>query len=267
MTHAPLDREQALALARRAAQAGAKIAMDKRISMERLVMESKGVTDYVTDVDRSAQAAIVAMIQNAYPAHRILAEEEGATGLGDPASPFLWIIDPLDGTKPYVHGKDEFACIIALTENGESVIGVMELPARKESFWGIRGGGAFMNGNVITHLRDTIDLDDAILCTNMGGKSRGTEKSTTMIYPRCASLQNYGCAAAEMAEILKGKNDGVFFDGVHLWDVAPASLLIEEAGGRSRTELKDVNNARGGVRCVASTEPIFDELCRFVFQK
>ncbi len=263
----PLDGTQALALARRAAQAGSKIAMDKRTSMARLVVEPKEITDYVTDVDRAAQSTIIAMIRDTYPDHRILAEETGAEGLGDPASPFLWIIDPLDGTKPYVHGKDEFACIIALEENGQSVLGVMELPARKDSFWGTRRGGAFWNDTRITHLRATRDLDDAILCTNIGGKSRGTDKVITFTHPRCSSLQNYGCAAAEMAEILKGRNDGVFFEGVHLWDVAPACLLIEEAGGRSRTELMDPNNPRGGVRCVASTEPIFDELCTFVFRK
>jgi len=261
-----LDLNRALDTARRAAQTGAKIAMDKRASPEKLVVKAKEITDYVTDVDRTAQAAIIAMIRDSYPDHRILAEEDGAEGLGDPSSPFLWIIDPLDGTKPYVHGKDEFACIIALQENGQTVLGVMEMPAKNESFWGTRGGGAFFNGKAITHLRQTRDLDDAILCTNMGGKSRGTEKIMTFTHPRCASLQNYGCAAVEMAEVLKGRNDGVFFDGVHLWDVAPASLLIEEAGGRSRTELKDPKNPRGGVRCVASTAPIFEELCRFVFR-
>ena len=263
---APVDPARALDTARKAAQAGAKIAMNKRASLERLVIEAKEVTDYVTDVDRAAQAAIIAMIRNAYPDHRILAEEDGAEGLGDPSSPFRWIIDPLDGTKPYVHGKDEFACIIALEENGQTILGVMELPAKNESYWGTRGGGAFLNDKAITGLRATKDLDDAILCTNMGGKPRGTDKIMTFTHPRCASLQNYGCAAVEMAEILKGKNDGIFFDGVHLWDVAPACLLIEEAGGRSRTELKDVNNPRGGVRCIASTQSIFEELCRFVFK-
>lgn len=261
-----VDLTQALETARRAAQTGAKIAMNKRTSLERLVVEAKEITDYVTDVDRSAQAAIIAMIRTSFHDHRILAEEDGAEGLGDPASPFLWIIDPLDGTKPYVHGKDEFACIIALEEAGQTVLGVMELPAKKDSFWGTRGGGAFLNGDRITNLRATRDLDDAILCTNMGGKSRGTDKVMTIAHPRCASLQNYGCAAVEMSEILKGRNDGVFFEGVHLWDVAPACLLIEEAGGRSRTELMDPKNPRGGVRCVASTAPIFEELCRFVFK-
>ncbi|MDO8468517.1 MAG: inositol monophosphatase [Candidatus Peribacter sp.] len=260
------DLAQALAIARRAAQAGAKIAMNKRESLGRLVVEAKEITDYVTDVDRTAQAAIIAMIRETYPDHRILAEEAGAEGLGDPSSPFLWIIDPLDGTKPYVHGKDEFACIIALQENGQNIIGVMEAPAKNDSFWGTRGGGAFWNGKAVNGLRQTRDLDDAILCTNMGGKSRGTDKVMTITHPRCASLQNYGCAAVEMAEILKGRNDGVFFEGVHLWDVAPACLLIEEAGGRSRTELMDPKNPRGGVRCVASTQPIFEELCRFVFK-
>ncbi|MFH0851893.1 MAG: inositol monophosphatase [Candidatus Peregrinibacteria bacterium] len=259
------DLARALETARTAAQAGAKIAMNKRISLEHLVVEAKEITDYVTDVDCTAQAAIIAIVRETFPDHRLLAEEDGAEGLGDPSSPFCWIIDPLDGTKPYVHGKDEFACIIALEEAGKTILGVMEVPTKKESFWGTRGGGAFLNSEAIANLRATRNLDDAILCTNMGGKSRGTDKVMTVRHPRCASLQNYGCAAVEMAEILKGRNDGVFFEGVHLWDVAPACLLIEEAGGRSRTELMDPKNPRCGVRCVASTTPIFDDLCAFVF--
>jgi len=258
---------QALDVARRAAQAGAEIAMRKRTSKERLIVEAKEVTDYVTDVDRAAQVAVIAIIRDAFPDHRILAEEDGAEHLGDPASPFCWIIDPVDGTKPYVHGKDEFGCLVALQENGVTLLGVMALPAKKETFWSTRKGGAFLNGGKIAGLRATRDLDDAILCTNMGGKSRGTEKIMTITHPRCASLQNYGCAAVEMAEVIKGRNDGVFFEGVHLWDVAPACLLINEAGGKSRTELMDPKNPRGGVRCVASTTPIFDELCDFVFKE
>lgn len=261
----PLDLAQALEVARSAAHAGAEIAMRKRASRERLHVEEKEVTDYVTDVDRRAQNAIVTLLRKHYPDHRILAEETGAEHLGDPASPYCWIIDPLDGTKPYVHGKNEFACIIALQRNERGILGVMEMPALGTTYWGSQGEGAYRNGERITALRPTRDLDDAILCTNMGGTSRGSGKTATVTYPRCASLQNYGCAAVEMAHILNGWNDGVFFDGVHLWDVAPATLLIEEAGGRTRTELKDPRDPRGGVRCVASTKPIFDELCRFVF--
>ncbi|OIO54671.1 hypothetical protein AUJ46_02510 [Candidatus Peregrinibacteria bacterium CG1_02_54_53] len=264
---ASLDLTLALDLARRAAETGAQIAMQKRQSSEELVIDTKEVTDYVTDVDHAAQAAIVSMIRNEFPKHRILAEEDGAENLGDPSSPYCWIIDPVDGTKPYVHGKDEFGCLVALQQDGTTQLGVMVLPARNETFWTQRGTGAFLNGKAITHLRQTRDLDDAILCTNIGGKSRGTDKIMTVTHPRCASVQNYGCAAAEIAEILKGRNDGVFFDGVRLWDVAPGCLMVKEAGGKSRTELADPQDPRGRVRCVASTQPIFDELCRFVFKK
>jgi len=262
-----LNFSEAFDIARKAAEEGAALAMRKRASSEKLLVEAKEVTDYVTDADRAAQSAVIEMIRAAFPDHRILAEEDGAENLGDPASPFCWIIDPIDGTKPYVHGKDEFGCLIALQENEVTQLGVMVLPAKKETFWSTRKGGAFLNGKKITILRATRDLDDAILCTNMGGRTRGTAKIATVTYPRCASLQNYGCAAAEIAAVLRGQNDGIFFEGVHLWDVAPGCLLIEEAGGKSRTELMDPENPRGGVRCVASTATIFDELCAFVFRQ
>ncbi len=263
---ASLDLAQALDLAQRAAASGAQIAMQKRQSSEELVIDTKEVTDYVTDVDHAAQAAIITMIQSEFPDHRILAEERGAENMGNPSSSYCWIIDPLDGTKVYVHGKDEFGCLIALQKDDHTVVGVSVLPVKGETYWAVRGKGAFLNGKPVTKLRPTRDLDDAILCTNMGGKSRGTDKIMTFTHPRCASLQNYGCAGFEIAEILKRGNDGVFFDGVHLWDIAPGCLMVEEAGGKSRIELMDPQNPRGGVRCVASTAPIFDELCEFVFK-
>jgi myo-inositol-1(or 4)-monophosphatase len=214
-------------------------------------------------VDTAAQKTIVSIIRRAFPDHRILAEEEGANAFGDPSSPYRWVIDPLDGTVPYMHGKPEFACIVALQENNRTIVGAIVLPEKGERFWGARGVGAFFNGKRVRHLRKTKNMHDAILCANFQRESH----ALTLRGPRCASIQNCGCAAMELMDILKGQNDGVFFEGPRLWDVAAGCLLIEEAGGRSRTELTDPRNPRGAIRCVASTPEIFEELCAFVFRK
>ena len=85
--------------------------------------------------------------------------------------------------------------------------------------------------------------------------------------PFCASIENYGNAVEEFAVVLKGWNDGVFFNGPKLWDTAAGCLMIEEAGGLSRTELKERGNDRSGVLCVATTKEIFEEVERFVFEE
>jgi len=262
-----VDLTQALDVARQAAQAGADIAMRSRASRENIHVKEKGTADWVTDVDFAAQAAVISVIRAAFPDHRILAEEEGTDVSGDPSSPYQWIVDPLDGTVPYIHGKNTFGCIVSLRERETILTAATVLPALGESFWAQRGGGAYFNGRKLKGLRATRSIFDAILCTNQGGHSRGTEKVITFQYPRCASLQNYGCAAAEIGDILKGQNDGCFFDGVKLWDIAAGCLFAEEAGGRAIYALNDPANEYGGVRCVISTKPIFEELCAFVFRK
>lgn len=254
-----LDLAKALALARQAADAGAEVAMRKRESSEHLTVRAKGKADWVTDVDHAAQAAIIEIIRSAYPDHRFLAEEEGADALGDQQSPFCWIIDPLDGTTPYIHGSEHFGTIIALQENDTTIIGAMTIPMRDERFWSRKGDGAYLNGKRITSLRATQSMDDAIICANLGRHTPCYD----VAHFRCSSLHCYGCAATMAAELLKGHNDGLILEGgPHLWDTAAACLMIAEAGGRVREVLEDPLNRRGSVFCVASTPPIFEELCR-----
>jgi len=258
-----LNLPEAIDTARKAADIGAAIAMRKRESAEELNVQSKGKADFVTDVDHMAQAAIIEIIRTRYPDHRFLAEEEGADAFGDPASPYRWIIDPLDGTTPYIHGSNEFGTIIALQKNEETILGAITIPVKDERFWSAKGQGAFFNGKRISSLRATQSLDDAIICANLGRHA----PSYDLMSFRCGSLQNTGCAATMIAEILKGHNDGLLFDaGPHLWDTAAGCLMIEEASGKSRTELLDPHDPRCKVRCVASTPPIFKELCKLLWE-
>jgi myo-inositol-1(or 4)-monophosphatase len=259
------DLSRALDIARKAAEAGAALAINRRTSHGDLRIESKGIGDFVTDIDHAAQKIIIDIIRKTYPDHRFLAEEEGADKLGNPTSPFRWIIDPLDGTLPYIHGKQEFGTIIALQEKDTTIIGVMILPETNDRFWAMRSGGTFWNDEPV-HLRKTSTIGESILCTNMSRNSRRKGDQIEVHAPLCASLENYGCAAAEIGAILKGQNDGALFaNGPKLWDIAAGCLLVEEAGGKARCELQDLGNSRGPVLAVASTKPIFEELENFVF--
>lgn len=260
MNKASFDLQAALDLALRAADAGAEIAMRKHTSVKTLRVQEKEAADFVTDVDRASQEIIIDLIRRVFPDHRILAEEDGADGIGDPASPYRWIIDPLDGTAPFIHGKPDFGCIVALQYQDQTIVGAMTLPELNERFWGAKNLGAFFNGMQVTALRKTKNMHDAILCTNFR-----RQEGPLVRVPLCASLQNYGCAAKEIGDIIKGQNDGVFFNGVRAWDIAAGFLFVEEAGGKAYWEFKDPNNPRDGVRAVASTAPIFEELRAFAF--
>lgn len=221
--------------------------------------------DFVTDVDTSTQKFIVDRIRAAYPDHRFVGEEEGADSFGDPKSPFQWVIDPLDGTTNFIHASPNFGSMIALLENGKPVIGVIALPMRQQIYSAKKGGGAFCNGKKL-RVRETRDMNDAILSTNLNSRAKECNGEFHVSIVQCASLHNYGCAACEMAAIADGLNDGIYYERVGLWDIAPGSLIVEEAGGKAEFRLRDTNDVRKGVDGVAGTKKIFDELRTFIFR-
>lgn len=216
-------------------------------------------SDLVTEVDQKTQEAVIAEIQSHFPDHRFIGEEQGAESLGDPDSPYEWIIDPLDGTTNFIHGKHSFGTIVAVQKDGVLLAGAMHLPLLKQWFWGGKGAGAFFNGDVIK-LRNTGSLDKAVLNCNLIHRAKDINGTLHVTLPPCRSIENYGCAAEELGEILMGHTDGVFFDGIRLWDICVGFLLIEEAGGKMAYIAEEPGNPKGGYTCAASTADIFDEL-------
>lgn len=231
--------------------------------------------DLVTEVDGLAQEMIIETILKTFPDHGFITEETVGAKHAAPLqknrnAAYQWIIDPLDGTTNFIHGKREFATMIALAERREGglefLLGVIHAPLLGQRFSGAKGLGAFANDRSIT-LRKTKDMVDAITSTNIAARAREFPDGTlaTPILP-CGSIHNYGCAAMEMGAILLGENDGVFYDGVGLWDIAAPCAILAEAGGKYHYELREAGDVRSGVRCVASTPPIFQELCMFLFR-
>ncbi len=231
------------------------------------VTTKESATDFVTDLDHKAQEIMITVIQKHFPEHRFIAEEDGAESLGDAKSPYEWILDPLDGTLNFIHGRENFGTIVTVQKNGELLAGAMELPILGQRFYGAKGGGAFYNDKPVK-LRRTKGMNDAILnCNTMRRAVQGNDGIFRATMPQCASIENSGCAAQELGEILRGKTDGAFFLGIRLWDIACGFLLIQEAGGSMRYDALEPENPRTGYRCAASTAPIFEELWEWVETK
>ena len=267
-----LDLHAALEIAVHAANIAGNILLHKQQELLTRGYASIGVGtksgphDYATDADREAQKIIVDTLHKQFPDHRFLGEEGDTDHLGDPASPYRWIIDPLDGTTNFIHGKPNYGTIIALQNDGETILGVMIRHQANETYTAIRGGGTFLNGKRC-HVRKTAGMDDAILACNIAHRAHKTPSGLLMVpIPLCASIENYSNAIEEFCVVLKGWNDGVFFHGPCLWDVAAGCLMIEEAGGKARTALEEPGNDRCGVLCAATTKEIFDAVETFVFE-
>ena len=102
-----------LNIAVKAARRAASVINRASAQLDLIAVQTKGPNDFVTEVDRAAEAAIIEVLHETYPGHAILAEESGLSGEGE----YCWIIDPLDGTTNFIHGFPQYAISIALTRN------------------------------------------------------------------------------------------------------------------------------------------------------
>src|SRR5262245_19668561 len=108
-----------------------------------LQVRSKGTNDFVTQVDKASEDAIIQILRQAYPDHAILAEESGLTESAK--AEYRWIIDPLDGTTNFIHGFPQYCVSIAVQHRGVTAHGVVYDPGRNELFTASKGSGAFLD--------------------------------------------------------------------------------------------------------------------------
>lgn len=152
-----------LNIAVKAARRAGQIINRASLDIDSLNIGVKQQSDYVTEVDRAAEAAIIAVLREAYPAYGILAEESGLAGT-DANAEFQWIIDPLDGTTNFIHGVPQYAISIGLAKQGVMQQAVVYDSNRNEIFTASKGGGAFVNGKRIRVAKRT-RLDETLIGT------------------------------------------------------------------------------------------------------
>jgi len=222
-----------LNIAVKAARAAGAIINRASLDVDKVQVEQKGVNDFVTEVDKHAEAVIVETILQAYPGHGILAEESGRE-LGAKDSEFVWIIDPLDGTTNFIHGFPVYAVSIALAWRGVVQQAVVYDPNRNDLFYASRGRGAFLNDRRI-RVSKRLRLADSLIGTGFpfrkGDNFKRYMKMFEEISQQCAGLRRPGAASLDLCYVAAGYYDGFFETGLSPWDIAAASLIITEAGG------------------------------------
>ncbi|MDM8559526.1 inositol-1-monophosphatase [Candidatus Parabeggiatoa sp. HSG14] len=195
-----------------------------------LLIESKSKNDFVSEVDRQAEDAIINILRKAYPNHAILAEESGMQRGDD----YEWIIDPLDGTTNFLHGNPQFAVSIALKYQDRLDQAVIYDPLRDELYTTSRGRGAFLNERRI-RINRSISLEGALLGTGFPFKQKHHKdiylNTFNALFSQVADIRRAGSAALDLAYLAAGRLDGFWELGLKEWDIAAGSLLIQEAGG------------------------------------
>jgi myo-inositol-1(or 4)-monophosphatase len=219
-----------LTIAVRAARAGGRILLRFSDRVDQLHVQTKSRNDFVSEVDRNAEEAIVRELRGKFPDHAILAEEGGAQGRGD----YQWIIDPLDGTTNYLHGFPQYSVSIALRHRGQLECAVVYDPLREEMFTAARGQGAQLNDRRI-RVAPRPSLDGALIGTGFPFRDQrqidaylGMFRAITL---ETAGVRRPGSAALDLAYVAAGRTDGFWELGLSPWDFAAGALLITEAGG------------------------------------
>lgn len=191
----------------------------------------KGEVDLVTETDERAEGIIREVLLGAYPSYGVLGEEGGETAGEEDAR---WIVDPLDGTTNYAHGLPMFAVSIALEKAGEVVAGVVHDPIREETFVAERGRGARLNDEGIS-VSETDELVRALVVTGFPYEREEVPEAVELFgrfSVRVQGMRRLGSAALDICFVAAGRLDAYYERGIHAWDVAAASLILREAGGR-----------------------------------
>jgi myo-inositol-1(or 4)-monophosphatase len=252
-----MPRELDVAIA--AARAGGRAVLDGRRRLE-ITRKDDDRANIVTSADLASQAAVVAVITEAFPRHAIVGEEGVA---GTAGSDDVWFVDPLDGTTNYVHGVPFWCVSVALRSPEGVVCGVVCDPLRDEVYAASRGGGATCN-DVPLSVSGVDRLDRALLVAMAQSGDPAVIHEYVVLYERLLNVargvRHMGSPALALCLVAAGRLEAYVERYMDPWDILAGKLILEEAGGTLTRfdgtpldvpELADI---------VASNGPIHDEL-------
>ncbi|PWW60367.1 inositol monophosphatase family protein [Actinokineospora spheciospongiae] len=187
----------------------------------------------VSEADLTVERAMLDLLRRERPGDAVLSEECGA--LGD--SRRRWVLDPIDGTIPFLRGARDWGTHVALEVDGELVLGLLSRPTEGRVYWARRGHGAHVREN---GARRRLHVH--------GGGALGSARVTGFLFddsPVRGDLEALPgwtrSPVSAVGDLLEGRLDALVDEGGKVWDRAPAALLVREAGGR-------VDDLRGGAR-------------------
>ena len=224
----------------------------------------KGLRDIVTDADVKAQQAIIEIIQARFPKHHVLSEESDLGSKDQTAvkaCPYTWIVDPLDGTTNYSRRFPCFCTSIALSHQGEVILGVVYDPLRDDLFQAERGKGAYLNSESL-RVSQVESLADALVGLDWA-RAQAEREVIAQWVARMAlqvrTLRTLGAAALGLCYVAAGWLDVYFHSSLKAWDAAAGALIVQEAGGVA-SDFTGHPWQIGSRRCLASNGLLHDEI-------
>ncbi len=227
------------------------------------MIDEKAKNDYVTEVDKKSEEIIKCYIKSHFNNHDILAEESLEERN---ASPFLWIIDPLDGTLNYIHGLQSFAVSIALEIEGALAIGLIYEPLRESIYSAMRGHGSFKNGKRL-HVSHSDTLSTSLIATGFPYRIKDIIDLYLKVFKdffmHATGIRRGGSACLDLAYTAEGIFGGFFECALSPWDMAAGALLVEEAGGVV-TDFEGNNQYLQTGNIIAGTKGVHHEMLKII---
>lgn len=251
-------------LARRFAQAqvtmreAAGVALAYHRDLASLTIRHKGPQDLVSEADRETERVIKRSLLEAFPEDGFVGEETGADSVLPGRG--VWVVDPIDGTQPFLLGFPTWCVSIAYVRDGEVLLGLITNPATGDEYAALRGHGTTWNGRP-ARVRDATSLSEGV--TGVGCSLRTTPDDLSLIMHRLLSaggiFRRTGSGALDLAYVAVGQQLGMIEMHINSWDCAAALCLISEAGGVSTDFLRSYGITGGGPLVVGSPG-VFDQL-------
>lgn len=222
------------------------------LAFDRSRIEFKeGFNNLVSYVDKEAEQRIVQALIKLIPGSGFLAEE--GTGNAYEDQPYLWIIDPLDGTTNFMHGLPPYAISIALAHREKVVLGIVYELTRDECFHARADGPAMCNDHEI-RISSIHQLNESLLATGFPyyhlDKKEVYLEIIKDFLEKTHGIRRLGSAAVDLAYVACGRMDGFFEYNLNAWDVAAGAFIVQQAGGKV-TDFKGGNNFLHGGELIA----------------
>jgi histidinol phosphatase-like enzyme (inositol monophosphatase family) len=216
--------------------------------------------DPVTEADRQAEIAIRATITQTYPDHAILGEELGQTLGQEGASPYRWVLDPVDGTRPFICGLPVWGTLIGLEHHGRAKLGMMSQPFTGERFWADSNGAWTERNGDRRKLstRNVGSLSQAIVHTTSPEHYSDALKAGFARLSGSVRMTRYGGECYAMAMLAAGRIDLAFEPSLQPYDIVALIPIIERAGGVVTT-LDGGRAEKGGAVLASATAELHEQ--------
>ena len=226
-------------------------------------VESKGLHNLVTYVDKTAEKQLVDGLSAILPEAGFITEEQTAVGTKEI---YNWIVDPLDGTTNYVHGLFPVAISIALQERGKTILGIVYELGLDEMFYAVKDRPAYLNGKEI-HVSQTAEVTNSLIATGFPyydySKLDAFMESFVYFMKNSRGLRRLGTAATDLAYVACGRFDSFYEYGLNAWDIAAGAFIVERSGGKV-CDFSGGDNYLFGGEIIATNKNTYQEFLEII---